>query len=61
MTWPGATMSVAVWPVALVSVTDTAVGCGFETTTANGDFCALRTQMFMVWQVLPGESAQLMP
>ena len=50
-TAPGATESMPVWPEAFVSVTVTAAGCGFDTTIANGDFCAFSEQIGIVWQV----------
>src|SRR5690242_14072024 len=52
-TWPGWTVSMLVCPVALVSVNITAVGCGFDTTMANGECWASSTHTARCWQVEP--------
>src|SRR5215468_8805357 len=52
-TAPAGMVTIIVAPVALVSVTLTARACGFDTTIANGEFCASRMQMFMLLHVKP--------
>src|SRR5690349_8731101 len=58
-TAPAATVNIAVVPAALVSVTLAGRACGFDTTIANGEFCASRMHTFIALQVKP--DGQLLP